>query len=44
MRADPNESSRGKRLTYTLAGNHWHEPEESGFFQPIVTAVKAGDG
>jgi hypothetical protein len=27
-----------------LAGNHWHKPEESGFFQLIVTAVKAGDG
>jgi glycine/sarcosine N-methyltransferase len=29
---------------FPLAGIHWHEPEESGFFQPIVTAVKTGDG
>jgi SAM-dependent methyltransferase len=25
---------------FALAGIHWHEPEESGFFQPIVTARK----
>lgn len=23
---------------FPLAGIHWHEPEESGFFQPVVTA------
>jgi hypothetical protein len=23
---------------FALSGIHWHEPEESGFFQPIVTA------
>ena len=23
---------------FALAGIHWHEPDESGFFQPIVTA------
>ena len=44
MRADSYENSRSKRLTYTLAGIHWHEPDESGFFQPVVTAVRAGDG
>lgn len=25
---------------FPLGGIHWHEPEESGFFQPIVTARK----
>ncbi len=25
---------------FALAGIHWHEPEESGYFQPIVTARK----
>ena len=27
-----------------LAGIHWHEPEESGFFQPIVHRVQGGGG
>ncbi len=26
---------------FALAGIHWHEPEESGYFQPIVTARKS---
>ena len=25
---------------FALAGVHWHEPEETGYFQPIVTARK----
>ena len=29
---------------FALASIHWHEPEESGFFQPIVTARKAEVG
>jgi SAM-dependent methyltransferase len=29
---------------FALSGIHWHEPEESGFFQPIVTARKAPEG
>jgi SAM-dependent methyltransferase len=28
---------------FALSGIHWYEPEESGFFQPIVTARKSGD-
>jgi SAM-dependent methyltransferase len=27
-----------RQAGFALAGIHWHEPEESGFFQPIVTA------
>jgi glycine/sarcosine N-methyltransferase len=30
-----------RQAGFALAGIHWHEPEESGFFQPIVTARKA---
>ena len=26
---------------FALSGIHWHEPDESGFFQPIVTARKS---
>ncbi|MBA2597703.1 MAG: class I SAM-dependent methyltransferase [Chloroflexota bacterium] len=26
---------------FALAGIHWHEPEESGYFQPIVTARRS---
>jgi SAM-dependent methyltransferase len=26
---------------FALSGIHWHEPEESGFFQPVVTARKS---
>ena len=29
---------------FALSGIHWHEPEESGYFQLIVTAVKAEEG
>ena len=30
-----------RQAGFALAGIHWHEPEESGFFQPIVTARKS---
>ena len=33
-----------RQAGFALAGIHWHEPEESRFFQPIVTARKAGGG
>lgn len=33
-----------RQAGFPLGSIHWHEPEESGFFQPIVTARKAGDG
>jgi hypothetical protein len=30
-----------RHADFSLSSIHWHEPEESGFFQPIVTARKA---
>jgi glycine/sarcosine N-methyltransferase len=30
-----------RQAGFPLGIIHWHEPEESGFFQPIVTAVKS---
>lgn len=30
-----------RQAGFALAGIHWHEPEESGFFQPIVTARRS---
>jgi glycine/sarcosine N-methyltransferase len=30
-----------RQAGFPLGSIHWHEPEESGFFQPIVTAVKS---
>ena len=33
-----------RRVGFPLANIRWHEPDESGFFQPIVTARKAEGG
>ena len=32
-----------RHAEFALSQIHWHEPEDTDYFQPIVTAVKSGD-